>query len=368
MALREAEGILREFGFSAGARITELAGGLINSSYKVTPAGADESYLLQRINPAVFPDGGAVMRNLASVTRHLEHAARQHRLPAPERRVLRLLSTPNGEPAVRAADGAFWRLLHFIGGARAIERVRTEGEAREVGRAFGQFHALMRGYNGPALEVTIPDFHNTPLRLVRLEEAARCDSHRRTGSLLSKELPFVASRLGYATLLTGPVSRGEIPAGISHNDAKPSNVLLDAETGAALAVIDLDTVMPGTPLFDVGDLIRSVCCSRAEDHPVADEVELRPDLFAALAQGFLHPDAGHFEPLSPAERALFVTAGLVITYEQGIRFLTDYLEGDRYYRVIRPGQNLDRARVQFRLLAALEARREALESVVAADR
>ena len=352
--------VLTRFGISVGIEVRPHGGGHINASYRVTGSGASagREYLLQRLNPNVFSDGARVMRNFARVTAHLAAAVARAGLPDPERRVLRLLPSLEGDSAVVARDGAWWRLLRFIPRTRMTERVETPSEAREVGAAFGLFHRLAASYAGPPLESTIPDFHNTAHRLAALEEAIRRNPQGRAG-LVQEEIAFVRARSGLAELLA---PRSGLPTRIVHNDAKPSNVLFDIETGAGLAVVDLDTVMPGTVLHDIGDLIRSASCPVAEDESDLTQVRVEPSLFLALASGFL--SAGGPDTLDATERDLFVAAGLVITYEQGIRFLADHLAGDVYYRVSRPGQNLVRARVQFRLLGSLERLRADLERTI----
>jgi hypothetical protein len=359
-AIPEVLEVLTRFGISYGVEVRPHGGGHINASYRVTGTGASggREYLLQRLNPNVFSDGARVMRNFARVTAHLEAEVARLGLPDPGRRVLRLLPSLEGDPAVVARDGAWWRLLRFIPRTRMLERVEVPVEAREVGAAFGLFHRLAATYDGPQLEITIPDFHNTARRLAALEEVVRRNPEGRAGSV-TEEIAYARARSGLAQLLSA--GRG-LPLRIVHNDAKPSNVLFDVETGAGLAVVDLDTVMPGTVLHDIGDLIRSASCPVAEDESDLTRVRVDPSLFLALASGFV--SAGGPGVLAPFERDLFVASGLVITYEQGLRFLADHLAGDVYYRVSRPGQNLDRARVQFQLLTSLEQLRPDLERTI----
>jgi hypothetical protein len=337
-------------------------GGHINASYRVRRYGAEQGrdYLLQRLNPTVFPDGAAVLRNLARVSTHLRAAFLGAGLPDSERRALRLIPSLTGEPGVLAPDGAWWRLVEFIPGTRTIERVQDPREAREIGAAFGLFHRLLADYAGPPLETTIPGFHDTVRRLADFEEAVRRNLAGRVG-VAAPEIEFARTRSRLAGLLGSAL--GSVPARVVHNDAKPSNVLLDAESGAGLAVVDLDTVMPGSVLHDVGDLIRSASSTAFEDEADLTRVRVEPSLFLSLASGFL--SAGGPGVLTPIERELFVVAGMVITYEQGIRFLSDHVGGDRYYRITHPGQNLDRARVQFRLLTSLESMRSDLERTIA---
>lgn len=348
--------ILAAWGLEA-ATMTAAAGGHINQSWLVSPG----RYLLQRINPIVFPDGWQVLENVAHVSAHLEQAALAEDLD-PERRVLRLKRTLEGAPGVRGDDGACWRLLHFIEGAEAIEQVASPDQGEFAGAAFGLFQRLVATYDGPPLIETIPGFHDTRRRLEHLERAAHRDVVHRAGEV-PNELRFATRREPYAAVLPPLIASGELPRRIVHNDAKIANVLFDAATGAPLAVVDLDTVMPGTLLSDVGDLIRSSATTAAEDERDTARIAIRPEVIERLLAGFLR-EAG--SALTEAERAHLIFAGILLTYEQGVRFLTDYLEGDRYYRVTRPGQNIERVRAQFRLVECLEEARSALERRVKA--
>lgn len=347
--------LLARFGVRADAPPARQGGGHINDSFLVAgrgPAGPGR-FLLQRLNPQVFPDGAPVIANAARVAAHLAAVAGAGwRVPVP-------LPADDGVPGTRDADGAWWRVFPWLEGVRAIERVGSGAEAFAIGRAFGRFHAMLADFPGPPLAETLPGFHDTPARLAAFDRAvAAADPDRLAGA--RPELAFVAAHRGWAELLT--VSN--LPVRVVHNDAKAGNVLLDAATGEPVAVIDLDTVMMGTLLHDVGDLIRSCASTAAEDAGSGEPVEVHPEHFRGLAAGF----ATGLAPvrLVAAERRGFVTAGLVITFEQGLRFLADHLGGDRYYRISRAGQNLDRARVQFRLAAALATARPGLEEEVAA--
>jgi hypothetical protein len=358
---QQAGAVLARFGVETG-RLAPLSGGHINRSWRVRQGG-EPGFLLQRINPEVFRDGGAVVRNVTLVTDHLWRAATRTGIADPERRVLRLARTPEGEPAVQGPDGAWWRLLHYIPHTRALVRVSQPGEAREVGRAFGRFQRLLADYGGPVLVETIPGFHDTSRRLESLEAAAARDAAGRARAVAA-ELAFARSRTEYAAILPPLLQSGEVRVRVVHNDAKCSNVLLDRNTGEGLAVVDLDTVMPGTLLYDVGDLIRSAASPTDEDERDRHRIAVVPELVEALLRGFLD-ECG--DTAVDTERALFVLAGILIAWEQGIRFLTDYLEGDAYYRTSRPDQNLDRCRAQFRLVEGLEAERAGLERMLGAS-
>jgi len=351
------------FGFTGTVQVARFGSGLINESYRVVGTGPDGmgSYLLQRLNPRVFPDGDAVMANIRAVTTHLGRAVARDGQVDHRRVVLELIPSAEGALAFVAPDGARWRLFRFIEGTVTLDRVTQPREAFEVARAFGRFHALLADYDGPPLITTIPGFHDTPARLAALERAVERDTAGRLARV-GEEIAFVRARAPMTDWLERAAREGRVPRRIAHHDAKASNVLIDAVTGEGLAVVDLDTVMPGLLLYDVGDLIRSVTCSTAEDEPDAAAVTVRRDLFAPLVEGFFR-GLGPVR-LTPDEGELFIAAGLVITLEQGIRFLVDFLDGDTYYRSVRPEQNLERARVQFGLVKSLEGNREDLEKMV----
>ena len=245
--------------------------------------------------------------------------------------------------------------------ARACTKTsQTPAQAEQAGRAFGEFQSLLADLPAPRLHETIPDFHNTPLRYAALERAIAADACGRVAAA-QPEIEFVGRRRALAPALLDLHRAGEIPERIVHNDAKITNVLLDAATGAGLCVVDLDTVMPGLSLYDFGDMVRTMTSPTAEDETDLSQVEVQLPLFEALARGYLAA-AGCF--LNAAERAQLVTAGKLITLEQGVRFLTDFLSGDTYYKTQRPDQNLDRCRTQLKLVASLERHEVALTRLV----
>ena len=305
------------------------------------------SVIFQRLNLRVFPDPHALMRNLLSLTA----ALRASLSPETPRRVLRPIETRSGEYLHRDEHGARWRCFDFIEGSRSIDRVDGTGDAFAAALAFGDFARRLAPAR-LALTELLPGFHDTPARLAHLERAAALDPlARRAG--VAEEWRQVEKLAPLAPVLGGALARGHIPARIAHNDAKINNVLFDAETGKALCVIDLDTAMPGTPLFDFGDLVRTASCRAAEDSSDLATVEMDPELYAALREGFLAGAAG---TSSEQEIALMPLAGVLITFETGVRFLTDYLSGDRYFRVHHAEQNLHRARCQLALAADIARR------------
>lgn len=344
-------------------QVEALAGGHINDSYVLTFAGEHgrERYLLQRINAAVFPEPRRVMENIERVTTHIATHLRQQEVGDLGRRVSAPLSSRDGRPYSVDDLGDVWRLYRFIEGTRVYPLVETAAQAAEAGRAFGEFQRLLADWPGPRLHETIPGFHNTPLRYEALERAVAADACGRSVSAAA-EIAFARARRSWAHVLVDLHARGEIPERVVHNDAKIANVLFDAATERALCVVDLDTVMPGLSLYDFGDMVRSMTCPVAEDERELSKVELHESLFKALVQAYC---AATGAMLTPVERQHLVTAGKIIMLEQGVRFLTDHLNGDRYYKTRRPGQNLDRCRTQFKLVESLERQEQTLRDLTA---
>jgi aminoglycoside phosphotransferase (APT) family kinase protein len=318
---------------------------------------ATPSCFLQRLNPTVFPDPARVMENVARVAEHLEAARRngRARLETPA-----LIRTGAGD-AWLEEKGACWRMFRYVAGAHAIQCASKPADVREAAAAFGEFSRLLSDYHGPALHATIAGFHDTGSRLTRFQDAVHRDAARRSANA-SVEVDAALARADLARVLPPFITSGEVPVRIAHNDAKLSNVLFDDATLAARCVVDLDTVMPGSLLFDFGDMVRSMTTATDEDERDVSKVGVRIPLFEAACAGFV-PEVRAI--LTPRERALLVHAGALITFEQAVRFLTDHLEGDRYYRVADPDQNLRRARTQLRHLDTLIAAQDQLEGIVA---
>lgn len=339
------------------------AGGHIHDSFRVSvQAGLQRrTFLLQTINAAVFPDPPAVMENGERVSRWIRRALLAEGLLDGGRRVLTLVPPADGSSCLRDAGGRWWRLFHFIEGTRSTTVVAGPDQARAAAAAYGAFARRLLDFDPRTLHVTIPRFHDTSHRLAQLREAAAADRAGRARGCLA-ELAFAEEHAGLTGPLPALAAAGELPLRAAHNDAKPANVLFDVTTGEGLCVIDLDTVMPGSSLHDFGDLVRSMTSSAGEDRTADQGVDVDAALLAAVARGWLGELREH---LTAAEREHLVLAGLVISYEQGLRFLTDHLDGDRYFRVPAPGHNLRRARNQFALAAALHRRRRELERLVA---
>lgn len=321
------------------------AGGHIHDAFVVaTPA---RRWFLQRMNTRVFQEPERVMDNIASVTAFLARS-----MPR-SARALTTVRARDGGWLARNALGECWRMFEFLEGAVTRAVAANASDAEVTAHAFGDFQRRLAAYDGPQLHVTIPRFHDTGRRLRALERALDADSHHRASGA-AEPAQFALARRALATTLTDAHARGDAPRRIAHNDAKIANILFDEISGEPLCVVDLDTVMPGLSLYDFGDLVRSMVSPGAEDEPDPSRVHAERDRFAGIVRGYLAGTAGL---LSAAERRLLPVAAETIVYEQGLRFLTDHLEGNAYYRITRPGQNLDRCRVQFALLASLERQR-----------
>jgi hypothetical protein len=323
-------------------------------------------YTLQRINSVVFPRPELIMHNVRVVTEAIGGRAGGGGTGL---RALALVATRTGESYHRDDNGECWRCYHYVEGV-TYDRVPGDRTglliAREAAGAFRRFCDHLGSLDTESLHVTIEDFHNTPVRFGRLCEAVGVDAHARARGAIP-EIDAALAREGLCGAITDPLETGRIPQRICHNDTKINNVVFDnakKRSPRVLCVIDLDTVMPGSPLFDFGDLVRSSVCDRPEDETDLDTIRVNVDIFKALVEGFCTNAGGAAVCLVREERELLVTACLVITFETGLRFLTDHLLGDVYFRTDRPGHNLDRARTQFRLLADMEEKRDELERIV----
>jgi Phosphotransferase enzyme family len=343
--------VARQFQITGEPRAAEPFGkGLIHRSWCVTVDGGAR-FLLQRINTRVFPRPVDLMENIDRVTAHLSGLAAQS-----GQRALELIPAIDGRSWSVDPDNVYWRMYRYLDNTRAAEQIESAEQCFTVARAFGDFQLQLASLPPPRLHDTIPGFHDTPSRIAALERAIDSDTAGRV-KLAGPEIDFVMGRGELARVL---LDRG-MPERVTHNDTKINNVLLDARTGQAVCVIDLDTVMPGLAVYDFGDMVRTATCPAAEDERDLARVYARFDYFEALARGYL-AGAGAF--LTPDEKHSLTAAGTLITFEQGVRFLTDYLSGDTYYPVSRDTHNLDRTRTQFRLLESLEAEERPMEQLL----
>jgi aminoglycoside phosphotransferase (APT) family kinase protein len=299
------------------------------------------------------------MENVDRVTRHALAALVSAGHPQAHRRTLTCIPSLEGMPYARDPAGNFWRVYPFIEAARAHDEVESCEQAWQVARAFGEFQKLAATLGGARLHETIPDFHHTPKRLAALEAAIASDAAGRAREVAA-EIDFARARSADCSRIVDLISSGDIPERVAHNDTKLNNVLLDEATGQGICVIDLDTTMPGSVLYDFGDMVRSAIPSSREDDPDPARVSVRLDRFEALLRGYLASS----DFLNPLEIDHLAFSGKLITLETGIRFLTDYLQGDTYFKIHHPHHNLDRCRNQFAFVRALEREMEAMERIV----
>ena len=278
----------------------------------------------------------------------------------PERETLNIIPTVDNKPYYRDTNGDYWRSYRFITGASSFDQVETPQQFYESAVAFGSFQRLLADYPAETLHETIPGFHDTRARFAAFEKAVREDVVGRAAEV-QKEIAFFLERKETACYFAGRLDRGELPIRVTHNDTKLNNVMLDDKTGKGVCVIDLDTVMPGLAMNDFGDAIRYGASTAAEDERDLSEVSCSMELFSLFTKGFLEGCGGS---LTPEETALLPMGAKVMTYECGMRFLMDYLQGDRYFKIHRDGQNLDRARTQLTLVADMERKMQQMQDIV----
>ncbi len=336
--------------------------GHINETYTASydQGGILVRYIHQKINQAVFKDPVAVMKNIMRVTHHIAAKLTSQGAREITRRALTVVPTRDGQSFYRDADGECWRTFVFVEKVQSFESVQSAAQAYEAGKAFGTFQSLLADIGGERLHDTIPEFHNTRKRFAALQRAIEKD-HCNRARTARKEIEFALKQESWVDTLLHAQARGDIPERVTHNDTKFNNVMLDWETGQAMCVVDLDTVMPGLVMYDFGDMVRTTTSPTLEDEQDLSKVHAQLPMFEALARGYLEA-AGEF--LTPAERAYLAFAGKLISFTIGIRFLTDYLAGDTYFRVHRPEHNLERSRTQFRLVESIAAQEEAMQKFV----
>jgi len=322
--------------------------------------GAVRDYVLQRINNYVFKKPWEVMENVQLVTEHIRDSMVKQGLD-PENRVLRLVPAKGGGAMVEDGEDGYWRAYDFIRHATTVDRVENPAQFRQIGAAFGAFQGMLSDFPIERLHDTIPHFHDTRKRLGDFERSVALDALGRAAGV-REDIAFIRDRGEAMCRIVDLIASGDLPLRVTHNDTKINNVMLDIDTGEALCVIDLDTVMPGSALYDFGDAIRYGASTAAEDETDLNRVALDMDLFAAFSEGFIANTAAQ---LTPTELENLPLGAMVMTYENALRFLADYLDGDIYFKIDRPTHNLDRARCQCRLLSDMESKRDAMDGIVA---
>ena len=320
--------------------------------------GKIKSYLLQLINTNVFKNPDELMENIVGVTEHLRKIVVDNG-GDPDRECLNVYFTSDGKPYYRDADGNCWRCYNFITGAHSCQSIDDPETFANAARAFGKFQCLLADYPSETLHETIPNFHNTLSRFADFEKAVSDNIAGRADSVRD-EIDFVLARRDDAGVLVKLLEKGKLPLRVTHNDTKLNNVMFDNETDEGICVIDLDTVMPGLSLYDFGDSIRFGANTAAEDEKDLSKVSLSLPLYREYTAGYLST-AG--QSLTPTEVEYLPFSAKLMTFECGMRFLTDYLNGDTYFRIAYDDHNLDRCRTQFRLVEDMERKMEDMKAI-----
>jgi hypothetical protein len=356
-------GIVRQFaiyGEFSGA--SSFGCGHINDTFQSrwNQAGTIVRYTHQRINNRIFIHPDKVMENIVRVTEHITEKYRRAGEGDWSRRSLTVVPARDGKPWARDSEGGWWRTYLFIEGAHTLETTASCQEARFLGASVGLFQKQLADLPSPRLHDTIPGFHDMEKRYLRFYEALEKDACGRAKEALD-EVDFVKRNEERGSVLIRALREGHIPERICHNDTKINNILIDDKDSKALCVIDLDTIMPGTSLFDLGDLIRTVTNRAQEDEKNLSTVEFDSAFFEALLEGYLS-EAEEF--LIDNEISLLAESGRNITQIMALRFLTDYLEGDHYYHTNRQDHNLDRCRTQIALIRSMDSKWETALGIV----
>lgn len=341
--------------FNLGRDVERYGNGHINDTY-LTRSG---DYILQRINTNIFKNPEKLMDNVEKVTDFL-----RGKIIAeggdPSRETMKVIKTKDGKNYCKVDDDNVFRVYEFVKNTIAIESSKSYTDLFNAGKGFGHFQKLLSDFPADELYETIPDFHNTPKRVENLLKAIEEDKAGRAASV-KEEIDFALKFAKEASVVTDGIAKGDILLRVTHNDTKINNILFDEKTREAVCVIDLDTVMPGSVLYDFGDALRMGASTGAEDETDLSKVNFDPKAFEAFAKGFCS-EVG--ETLTEREKELLPFSVKLMTFECGIRFLTDYLEGDTYFKIHRPNHNLDRARNQFKLVADIDKVQDSLVDLV----
>ena len=329
--------------------------GHINDTFAVWAADRSKRWILQRINTDTFTDPAGLMENVTGVTAYLRRQIIE-RGGDPDRETLNVIPTLDGKPYYTDTEGGAWRAYIFVEGTVCLQKVENERDFYTAAETFGNFQNQLAGYPAATLHETIARFHDTPNRYANFEKALAADVMGRAKDV-GPEIAFIRAREADCRVLVDQLAAGVLPLRVTHNDTKLNNVLIDQATGKGICVIDLDTVMPGLSAYDFGDSIRFGANDCAEDESDQSKVHFSLHLYKVFAEGYL---AAAGSAMTEAERRSLPWGAKLMTLECGIRFLTDYLEGDHYFKISRPAQNLDRARTQFTLVQGMEREFDAM--------
>lgn len=336
--------------------------GHINDTVRLTCAlenGGQKRYILQRMNDGIFKNPVELMENVMNVTSFLRKKIVE-RGGDPERETLNVIRTVDGDNFLKDEDGDFWRMYIFIENATSFDIVRTPEDFYNSAVSFGNFQLLLQDYPAATLHETIPNFHNTVSRFADFKKAVEEDVCGRAKEV-QDEIRFVMEREADTHVICDALANGEIPLRVTHNDTKLNNIMIDNETGKGICVIDLDTVMPGSALYDYGDSIRFGASTGAEDEKNLELITCDMGLFEIYTKGYVEGCGGS---LTEKEIRMLPMGAKLMTLECGMRFLADYLQGDVYFKIHRPEHNLDRARTQFKLVADMEKKWDEMAGIV----
>ena len=350
--MNELTSVLNNFNFQFEAK--EYGNGHINRTYVVEP-----KYILQKINTDIFKDPDGLMENIVSVTEFLKD-----KIIAdggnPLKETLTVIPTKDGKNYYRDADGSCYRCYEFILDSLTLETADSANDLYEAAKGFASFQKRLADFPADKLHETIVDFHNTPVRFKALEDAIKNDSKGRAKDV-QEEINFALAQKDWISCIVDGLADGSIPLRVTHNDTKINNIMFDINTRKAMCVIDLDTVMPGSMLYDFGDALRIGAATGAEDETDLDKIWFNLEYFEAFVKGFAEELKGN---LTKRETELLATSAMLLTYECGIRFLADYLNGDTYFRIHREHHNLDRCRTQFKLVKDMQDKKASMEDIV----
>lgn len=351
--------------FKTKGRLAEkipYGNGHINDTFLVTyemPEGGTRRYILQKMNHSIFKEPVQLMENVVNVTEYLRKVIISQG-GDPDRETLNVVKTGNDSSYYQDVQGNYWRMFLFVEHTVCLEKVESEKDFYDSGVAFGNFQRMLADYPANTLNETIPNFHNTPSRFRDFQRAVQEDKMKRA-AIVKEEIAFALAREKDTCILVDLLKEGKLPLRVTHNDTKLNNILFDADSKKAVCIIDLDTVMPGLSHYDFGDSIRFGASTGAEDEKDLDKIKIDLGLFEAFTKGYLEGCKGS---LTAKEIEMLPMGAKLMTYECGIRFLADYLEGDVYFKIHREGHNLDRARTQFKLVKDMEDKWDEMMAIV----
>ena len=340
----------------------ELTTGNINCTYRVDYIrdGEEKSYILQRINKKVFLEPERVMDNIVRVTEYVREKIKEKGLSTKKMVLRAFVSKIDQKPYVIDSLGEYWRCYRYIQNSETYDTSDSLEVIERVGQAFGRFQNCLDGFEADSLFLTIPNFHNTILRYKAFEQAVSLDSYNRV-KLVKEEIEALKEMKEQACILQKELDEGKLPLRVTHNDTKCNNVSFDKNTHEALAVLDLDTVMPGAIAYDFGDAIRFIANTLIEDDPDVENVKLDINKYQAFAKGFVTEVK---DKLTEEERKTLNLGVFAMTVELAVRFLTDYISGDKYFKTKYPGHNVDRTRNQIALAKDILKKQGQMEEII----